>query len=89
MKILCLDDEPLALKMLQISVEKVKPDAAVKAFTKQKNCDIIVDVCECADPTYLQTTIHRHGIRVIVPKKHCFREHSPAVCCAVGNIFMR
>ena len=36
MKILCLDDEPLALKMLQISVEKVKPDAAVKAFTKQK-----------------------------------------------------
>ena len=36
MKILCLDDEPLALKMLQISIEKAKPDAQVTAFSKQK-----------------------------------------------------
>ena len=36
MKILCLDDEPLALKMLKLTIEKVKPDARVLAFSKQK-----------------------------------------------------
>ena len=32
MKILCLDDEELALKMLQMAVEKAKPDAEVLGF---------------------------------------------------------
>ncbi len=36
MKILCLDDEPLALKMLTIAVEKAKPEAQVHAFLKQR-----------------------------------------------------
>ena len=36
MKILCLDDEKLALQMLQISVRKAKPDAEVLAFTDQE-----------------------------------------------------
>ncbi len=49
MKILCVDDEPLALKMLEMSVKKAKPDAEVSAFRKprelleaaqQGGCDI-------------------------------------------------
>lgn len=35
MRILCLDDEPLALKMLQLAVEKAKPDATVIPFDDQ------------------------------------------------------
>ena len=36
MKILCVDDEPLALKMLEMSVKKAKPDAEVSAFRKPR-----------------------------------------------------
>ena len=35
MKILCLDDEPLALKMLETCVKQVKPDADVTAYDDQ------------------------------------------------------
>ena len=35
MKILCLDDEPLALKMLEVCVQKVKPDADILSFDDQ------------------------------------------------------
>ena len=35
MKILCLDDEELALQMLQMAVEKAKPDADVLGFDDQ------------------------------------------------------
>lgn len=35
MKILCLDDEPLALKMLESAIRRAKPDADVTAFRKQ------------------------------------------------------
>ena len=35
MKILCLDDEPLALKMLEQAVRQAKPDADITAFRKQ------------------------------------------------------
>ena len=35
MKILCLDDEQLALQMLEMCVKKVKPDAEVLAFDDQ------------------------------------------------------
>ena len=37
MKILCLDDEPLALKMLEQAVREAKPDANVRAFRKQSD----------------------------------------------------
>lgn len=37
MKILCLDDEPLALKMLKLAVEEAKPDAEITAFRKQSD----------------------------------------------------
>ena len=49
MRIMCVDDEPLALKMLEMSVQKAKPDAEVKSFrkprelleaAKQDGCDI-------------------------------------------------
>ena len=35
MKILCVDDEPLALEMLEQAVREAKPDADIKAFRKQ------------------------------------------------------
>ena len=35
MKILCLDDEQLALQMLEMCVKQVKPDADVLAFDDQ------------------------------------------------------
>ena len=49
MRIMCVDDEPLALQMLELSVKKAKPDAEVSAFrkprelleaAKQNGCDI-------------------------------------------------
>lgn len=49
MRILCVDDEPLALKMLEMSIQKAVPDADVTAFedqdelleeAKKKGCDI-------------------------------------------------
>ena len=35
MRILCVDDEPLMLKMLEMAVKEAKPDADVTAFSKQ------------------------------------------------------
>ena len=49
MRIMCVDDEPLALQMLEMSIQKAKPDAEVKSFRKprelleaarQDGCDI-------------------------------------------------
>ncbi len=67
MKILCLDDEPLALKMLQISIEKVKPDAQVLAFSKQKELIAEAEANGC-DIAFLD--IHMRGMTgVEVAKK--------------------
>ena len=35
MKILCVDDEPLALEMLTEAIEEAQPDADIKPFNKQ------------------------------------------------------
>ena len=59
MKILCLDDEPLALKMLQISIEKAKPDAQVTAFSKQKELIAEAESNGC-DVAFLD--IHMRGM---------------------------
>lgn len=49
MKILCVDDEPLALEMLEQAAKEAKPDAQVKAFlkpsllqkeAKENGCDV-------------------------------------------------
>ena len=49
MRILCVDDEPLALEMLEQAAKEAKPDAEVKAFmkhsllleeAKQNGCDV-------------------------------------------------
>ena len=32
MKILCVDDEPLMLKMLEMAVSEAKPDAEIEGF---------------------------------------------------------
>ena len=41
MRILCLDDEPLALKMLEAAIREAKPGADVTAFRKQ--ADLLAD----------------------------------------------
>ena len=49
MRILCVDDEPLALQMLELSIKKAKPDAEVLGFdepedllaeAEKNSCDI-------------------------------------------------
>ncbi len=35
MRMLCVDDEPLMLKMLEMAVKEAKPDADITAFSKQ------------------------------------------------------
>lgn len=35
MKMLCIDDEPLMLKMLEMAIKEARPDADVKSFRKQ------------------------------------------------------
>ena len=37
MRILCVDDEPLALQMLMISIQKAKPDAEVDGFEEPED----------------------------------------------------
>ena len=53
MRILCLDDEPLMLRMLQEAVESARPEAQISGFTKQKEliaeaenggCDEFLDI---------------------------------------------
>ena len=49
MRILCVDDEPLMLRMLEMAVKEARPDADITAFSrqtyllneaKQNGCDI-------------------------------------------------
>ena len=71
MRILCLDDEPLALKMLQLAVEKAKPEAEILTFSKQREliaeaesggCDVaFLDRCAA----YLRSIIY---LRIIIQK---------------------
>ncbi len=35
MRILCVDDEPLMLQMLEMAVREAEPDADITAFSKQ------------------------------------------------------
>ena len=51
MRMLCVDDEPLMLKMLEMAIKEAKPDADVTAyrFCKPKNeyyiCHRIFRIC--------------------------------------------
>ena len=59
MRILCLDDEPLALQMLEMCVGKVKPDADVSSFDDQD--DLLADAAENGcDVAFLD--IHMRGM---------------------------
>ena len=67
MKILCLDDEELALKMLQMAVEKAKPDAEVLGFDDQ---DDLLDEAEKGGCDVAFLDIHMRGMNgVTVAKK--------------------
>ena len=59
MKILCLDDEPLALQMLELCVQKVKPDAEVLAFEDQ---DDLLEEAEQNGCDVAFLDIHMRGI---------------------------
>ena len=59
MRILCLDDEPLALKMLEAAVREAKSDAEVTAFRKQ--ADLLEDAKQNdCDVAFLD--IHMRGM---------------------------
>ena len=67
MKILCLDDEELALKMLQMAVEKARPDAEVLGFDDQ---DDLLDEAEKGGCDVAFLDIHMRGMNgVTVAKK--------------------
>ena len=59
MRILCLDDEPLALKMLEAAIREAKPGADVTAFRKQ--ADLLADAKQNGcDVAFLD--IHMRGM---------------------------
>ena len=59
MRILCLDDEPLALKMLEAAIRETKSDAEVTAFRKQ--ADLLEDAKQNGcDVAFLD--IHMRGM---------------------------
>ena len=59
MRILCLDDEPLALKMLEAAIREAKSDAEVTAFRKQ--ADLLEDAKQNGcDVAFLD--IHMRGM---------------------------
>ena len=79
MKILCVDDEPLALQMLELSVKKAKPDAEVSAFRKprelleaaqQNGCDIaFLDI----QMRGMNGVEHAKELKAVNPKiEYCF-----------------
>ena len=53
MKILCLDDEPLALKMLESAIRRAKPDADVTAFRKQTELLEYTGQNDCTSPFWI------------------------------------
>ncbi len=67
MRILCLDDEPLALKLLVTMIEKVKPDAEAESFRIQTELLEAAEKNGC-DVAFLD--IHMRGMNgVEVAKK--------------------
>ena len=59
MRILCVDDEPLMLKMLEMAVKEAKPDADVTAYKKQ--ADLLEDARQNGcDVAFLD--IHMRGM---------------------------
>lgn len=59
MKIMCLDDEQLALQMLEMCVQKVKPDADISAFDDQDDLLAEAEKSGC-DIAFLD--IHMRGM---------------------------
>ena len=59
MRILCVDDEPLMLKMLEMAIKEAKPDVDVTAFKKQ--ADLLEDARQNGcDVAFLD--IHMRGM---------------------------
>lgn len=59
MRILCVDDEPLALQMLEMSVKKAKPDAETAAYDDQ---DDLLDDAEKNGCDIAFLDIHMRGM---------------------------
>ena len=73
MRILCLDDEPLALQMLEMCVKKVKPAADVAAFDDQD--ELLEDAKESGcDVAFLD--IHMRGMNGVEVAK-CLKDINP------------
>ncbi len=75
MRILCLDDEPLALKMLEAAIREAKPGADVTAFRKQ--ADLLGDAeRNGCDAAFLD--IHMRGMNGVELAKK-LKEISPKI----------
>ena len=59
MKILCVDDEPLMLQMLELSIQEAKPDAEVFAFEDQ---DELLEEAKKGDCDIAFLDIHMRGM---------------------------
>lgn len=59
MKILCVDDEPLMLQMLEIAIQEAKPDSEVFAFEDQ---DELLEEAKKGDCDIAFLDIHMRGI---------------------------
>ena len=59
MKILCVDDEPLMLQMLEIAIQEAKPDAEVFAFEDQ---DELLEEAKKGDCDIAFLDIHMRGM---------------------------
>ena len=80
MRILCLDDEPLALKMLEAAIRETKSDAEVTAFRKQ--ADLLEDAKQNGcDVAFLD--IHMRGMNGVEVAKR-LKEINPKM----NNIFV-
>ena len=73
MRILCLDDEPLSLKMVEMAVKEAKPDAAVLTFTEQEELLAEAEKNGC-DIAFLD--IHMRGMNGVEVAK-CLKEMHP------------
>ena len=62
MRILCVDDEPLMLKMLEMAIKEAKPDAELTAHSKQS--DLLDDARQNGcDIAFLDIYTDRTAIR--------------------------
>ena len=60
MKILCVDDEPLALQMLELSVKKARPEAEILTYRKPR------ELLEAARQNGCDIAFLKNGLHIVI-----------------------